>query len=69
MVIDVRIVMTFRGVLTWRGNKEGFWGAGGVVYLALSGGHMGECICKNSLSFTLKICIVSCTYIKFQFKK
>lgn len=34
----------FGSVLTWRGHKEVFWGAGNVAYLSLNGGHMGEYI-------------------------
>lgn len=68
MVVGVRIATTFRGVLTWRGHKEGFWGAGSVVYLALNGGHMGEYICENSLSLTLQICALSYMNITSQLK-
>lgn len=34
----------------------GLWGAGSVVRLALSGGHMVEYICKGSLRLTLYLC-------------
>lgn len=41
-------------------------GAGSVVYLAWNGGHTDEYKCKNSLSLTLKICTLSCMYVKHQ---
>lgn len=45
-----------------RGHKVGLWGAGSVVHLALSGGHVVEYICKGSLRHF--ICVLSHMYVK-----
>lgn len=47
---------------------EGFWGAGGVLYLYLNGGHMDEHLCKHALTFTLKACALSASRLSFNFK-
>jgi len=44
-----------RWPMTEKGNKGAFWGAGGILYLDLGGGCVGEYICKTLLSCTLKI--------------
>lgn len=43
----------------WKGHEGTFWDVGNVLYLEMSGGYMGVCICKNS-SCTSKICAVYC---------
>lgn len=43
------------GRLTVRRHEGASWGARNILYLGLSGGCLRICVCKYSLSYTLKI--------------
>lgn len=52
-------MVTLGGVFTRRRHNEAFLRAGYVLYLYLSTGIIGVCICKSSLSFILEIYLLA----------
>lgn len=63
MVKEVRLVATVGGreSTDWGYAEENLQGAGNVLHPDLGSGHVSVSLSKNSSSYILKICALSCS--------
>ena len=64
MVTGVRLVVFLlkEEHAQWKRRAGASWGERNVPYHDLGSSHAGPCVCENSLSCTLKNCVLYCTH-------